>query len=83
MSRALRWDPHSRGIGSIPLALAEAVGQGKAKDGNNIIAVASFGASLNWGCRRSQVERLALNSHHLRKKSLIVSVYTYMLLQWK
>jgi len=34
--------------GSIPLALAEAVKQGKVKKGD-IIAVAGFGAGLSWG----------------------------------
>jgi len=33
---------------SNPLALAEAVAEGKVKDGD-IIAVAGFGAGLNWG----------------------------------
>jgi len=34
--------------GSIPLALAEAVRQGKVKKGD-IIAMAGFGAGLSWG----------------------------------
>jgi 3-oxoacyl-[acyl-carrier-protein] synthase-3 len=34
--------------GSIPLALAEAVREGKVKKGD-IIAIAGFGAGLNWG----------------------------------
>ena len=34
--------------GSIPLALAEAVKQGKVKKGD-IIAIAGFGAGLSWG----------------------------------
>lgn len=35
-------------IGSIPLALAEAVKEGKVKKGD-IIAISGFGAGLNWG----------------------------------
>lgn len=35
-------------LGSIPLALAEAVQAGKVKKGD-IIAISGFGAGLNWG----------------------------------
>ena len=35
-------------IGSIPLALTEAVQAGKVKKGD-IIAISGFGAGLNWG----------------------------------
>jgi 3-oxoacyl-[acyl-carrier-protein] synthase-3 len=49
MSRVLRniQEYGNTSAGSIPLALAEAVKEGKVKKGD-IIAVAGFGAGLSW-----------------------------------
>lgn len=50
MSKVLRniQEYGNTSAGSIPLALAEAVKDGKVKKGD-IIAVAGFGAGLSWG----------------------------------